>query len=347
MTRAPTHYDTLQVARTASDAVIRVAYRALAQQHHPDKHPGNESQAVRQMVRINEAYKVLSDPALRAGYDDSLVLAEHEPHPEVKFERAMRDASTMWGPEHFSQTVDWPPQSHPGGKAPPVQPSEDPWALTRSPGRRTAPHAAGSAAPWQGPDEAERRPSPFVLPPLPRWVRHPLPWLGLGTLLVVLGLAWAWTRMGQPVASPRKAAVAAVPQAPARAVTPEADQARRLYAEAVREAELRHPALDPRSPLFRKALVDDVKTRAYAHLQQGVPAHLALRQAVAEMEQAQAASGLGGLAADGATSPRISGQEPSVDDQLAVSLACGQLPRQTQEAAYQACARATLAKRQP
>lgn len=354
MTRPHTHYDTLQVARTASDAVIRVAYRALAQQNHPDKHPGNESQAVRQMVRINEAYKVLSDPTLRAGYDDGLVHAEHDPHPEVKFERVMRDASTVWGPEHFSQTVQWPPQPHPDGKAPPVQPSEDPWALTRTPSRRPAPRPAHTAADWHGPDDGGRLALPFHWP---AWARQPWPWLGLGAVLVVTSLAWAWARLGQPPASSpaRKAPLAvaaavpqvAAPAAAARPAPPEADKARQLYAEAVREVELKHPALDPKSPLFRKALVDEVKSRAYARLQQGIPAHLALRQAVEEMEQAQAASGLGGLALEGDTSPRISGQEPTAAEQLAVSVACGHLSRQTQEAAYQACTRHTLAKRQP
>jgi hypothetical protein len=45
---------------------MRVAYRTLARQHHPDAK--GEASAVR-MAEINEAWRVLSDPARRAVYD--------------------------------------------------------------------------------------------------------------------------------------------------------------------------------------------------------------------------------------------------------------------------------------
>jgi molecular chaperone DnaJ len=61
-----THYETLGVARTASSAEIRDAYRRLARQHHPDSAAGRDVGA---MTTINEAYRVLGDPARRAAYD--------------------------------------------------------------------------------------------------------------------------------------------------------------------------------------------------------------------------------------------------------------------------------------
>ncbi len=61
------HYETLGVARSASPEVIRAAYKAQIRTAHPDL-GGTEQQS----QRINDAYRVLSDPASRADYDTSL-----------------------------------------------------------------------------------------------------------------------------------------------------------------------------------------------------------------------------------------------------------------------------------
>lgn len=63
-----THYDNLGVTRTADIAVIKAAYKALAQKYHPDRNPNNPK-AERIMQIINKAYEVLSDPVLRAEHD--------------------------------------------------------------------------------------------------------------------------------------------------------------------------------------------------------------------------------------------------------------------------------------
>ena len=63
------HYDNLQVARTASDTVIRAAYKGLAQKYHPDRFDGDPAVAERIMKLLNEAYAVLSDPARRKEHD--------------------------------------------------------------------------------------------------------------------------------------------------------------------------------------------------------------------------------------------------------------------------------------
>lgn len=62
------YYDVLGVARSASDADIKSAYRKLAKQFHPDKNQGDEKAAER-FKEIGEAYAVLSDPEKRKLYD--------------------------------------------------------------------------------------------------------------------------------------------------------------------------------------------------------------------------------------------------------------------------------------
>ncbi len=59
------YYATLGVDRGATAADIKQAYRRLANQHHPDKGGSTE-----QFQAIEEAYRVLSDPAARQDYDN-------------------------------------------------------------------------------------------------------------------------------------------------------------------------------------------------------------------------------------------------------------------------------------
>jgi DnaJ-class molecular chaperone len=62
------HYEALEVSPHASHAVIRAAYRCLAQIHHPDKNRDCDHAGQRLMI-INCAHSVLSDPATRRSYD--------------------------------------------------------------------------------------------------------------------------------------------------------------------------------------------------------------------------------------------------------------------------------------
>lgn len=73
------HYDTLEVSPTASPEVVRAAYRSLMQRHHPDRHAGDPAATAR-AAAIAAAYDVLSDPARRLAYDQSL---QHPPQRAV------------------------------------------------------------------------------------------------------------------------------------------------------------------------------------------------------------------------------------------------------------------------
>ena len=63
-----THYDNLMVTRNAPAVVIRAAYKALSQIHHPDNNLGNAG-ALKTMEIITVAYAVLSDPVKKEKYD--------------------------------------------------------------------------------------------------------------------------------------------------------------------------------------------------------------------------------------------------------------------------------------
>ncbi|HLI67766.1 MAG TPA: molecular chaperone DnaJ [Caulobacteraceae bacterium] len=62
------YYEVLGVERSCADGDLKVAFRKLAMEHHPDRNGGCEEAAGR-FKEINEAYSVLSDPQKRAAYD--------------------------------------------------------------------------------------------------------------------------------------------------------------------------------------------------------------------------------------------------------------------------------------
>lgn len=62
------YYDALSVARSASQADVKKAYRRLARKFHPDVNPGDKA-AEDRFKRIQEAYHVLGDEEKRKIYD--------------------------------------------------------------------------------------------------------------------------------------------------------------------------------------------------------------------------------------------------------------------------------------
>lgn len=65
---AKDYYETLGVAKNATEQEIKKAYRRLALQFHPDKNKGNKD-AEAKFKEINQAYEVLSDKQKRSNYD--------------------------------------------------------------------------------------------------------------------------------------------------------------------------------------------------------------------------------------------------------------------------------------
>ncbi|MEE1085603.1 MAG: molecular chaperone DnaJ [Schaedlerella sp.] len=62
------YYEVLGVDKSADDAALKKAYRALAKKYHPDVNPG-DVEAEKKFKEASEAYAVLSDPDKRRQYD--------------------------------------------------------------------------------------------------------------------------------------------------------------------------------------------------------------------------------------------------------------------------------------
>ncbi|VFN03663.1 MAG: molecular chaperone DnaJ [Candidatus Kentron sp. G] len=62
------YYETLGLARNASEGELKKAYRRLAMKYHPDRNP-DDKKAEENFKECKEAYEVLSDPRKRAAYD--------------------------------------------------------------------------------------------------------------------------------------------------------------------------------------------------------------------------------------------------------------------------------------
>ncbi|RMX66799.1 hypothetical protein KXD40_005229 [Peronospora effusa] len=72
----PNYYDVLGIERSASTDDIKLAYRKLVLEHHPDRNHTKTKSSVQQndgnntaILRINAAYDILSDESSRIKYD--------------------------------------------------------------------------------------------------------------------------------------------------------------------------------------------------------------------------------------------------------------------------------------
>lgn len=66
------YYKILEVGESASDEVIKAAYRALVKKYHPDNYIGDVRERDKSLSVINEAYEVLSNTEKRKIYDAKL-----------------------------------------------------------------------------------------------------------------------------------------------------------------------------------------------------------------------------------------------------------------------------------
>lgn len=64
-------YSVLGVTRSATEAEIKRAFRALSKKYHPDVNPGDR-EAEERFRKVSEAYSLLQDPQKRKEYDKKL-----------------------------------------------------------------------------------------------------------------------------------------------------------------------------------------------------------------------------------------------------------------------------------
>ena len=80
-----TLYEILGVPKDASHAVIRVAYKKLASQFHPDKNL-DDPDATAKFQEIQQAYAILVDPVKRKRYDETGAMGEERSVQEMAVE---------------------------------------------------------------------------------------------------------------------------------------------------------------------------------------------------------------------------------------------------------------------
>jgi DnaJ-class molecular chaperone len=85
-------YQTLGVAKTASQAEITKAYRKLAKELHPDLHPGDQKAEAR-FKEVSAANSILSDPEKRKRFDAGEIDAQGQERPEHHFYRGYADGN--------------------------------------------------------------------------------------------------------------------------------------------------------------------------------------------------------------------------------------------------------------
>ena len=84
------YYKVLGLARDADELQIKGAYRKMVKLHHPDKAHRlgiTKEDAERKMAQVNEAYEVLSDPELKARYDQGDDPNDHEQQRQHPFQQ--------------------------------------------------------------------------------------------------------------------------------------------------------------------------------------------------------------------------------------------------------------------
>jgi DnaJ-class molecular chaperone len=111
------YYGILRIRPSATASEVTKAFRRAVSRGHPDRKGGSDRAATERLVQINEAGRVLRDPALRARYDAARARGAqatgahapaepdraHAPHahptePEPDWKRAQEKFETVWVP---------------------------------------------------------------------------------------------------------------------------------------------------------------------------------------------------------------------------------------------------------
>jgi len=113
-----THYEVLGIARDASAAAIKGAYYRRSRRFHPDRHFAAADESVKEKLTmlfhlVNEAYRVLSDPAYRSEYDRELKGKEpaggadhEEATPQERAAAAFQQGVASFKAGKFAETVE-------------------------------------------------------------------------------------------------------------------------------------------------------------------------------------------------------------------------------------------------
>lgn len=88
-----TYYEILEVSRTASKEVITKAYKVLVRKYHPDleQDETKKEEMKQKMVKINEAYEILSDEEKRKKYDEKISMLEESERLEEERKRSFQN----------------------------------------------------------------------------------------------------------------------------------------------------------------------------------------------------------------------------------------------------------------
>jgi hypothetical protein len=114
------YYAVLGVPANASVDEIERSYRTLARKVHPDRNGADAERATARMKQLNEIREILTDPLLRAGYDDRLRLERL--NPRVTYQPPSQGGAARPTPRRAtppSPSYDRPPQAPPPRPAPP------------------------------------------------------------------------------------------------------------------------------------------------------------------------------------------------------------------------------------
>ncbi|CAG8977129.1 hypothetical protein HYALB_00003350 [Hymenoscyphus albidus] len=100
------YYKSLGLPRDADPVQIKSAYRKMVKIHHPDKahiQGISKEDAKKKMASVNEAYEVLSDPELKARFDQGDDPNDHEQQRHNPFQGSPFGGGSPFGHSHGGQ----------------------------------------------------------------------------------------------------------------------------------------------------------------------------------------------------------------------------------------------------